>query len=75
MNFIKIKISIFLEFMLGDDIIAAPVVEELATKRDIYLPKGKWQDGNTNLIHVGPKWIMDYSAPLDVLPYFIRVIN
>lgn len=61
--------------MLGDDIIAAPIVEEASNKRDIYLPKGNWQDGNNNTIHKGPKWIMDYSAPLDVLPYFIKLNN
>ncbi|XP_037813724.1 myogenesis-regulating glycosidase [Lucilia sericata] len=65
--------GIYDQFMLGDDIIAAPVVEDSAIKRDIYLPKGTWQDGNTNVIYTGPKWIMDYSAPLDVLPYFIKI--
>ncbi|XP_023308432.2 myogenesis-regulating glycosidase [Lucilia cuprina] len=65
--------GIYDQFMLGDDIIAAPVVEDSAIKRDIYLPKGTWQDGNTNVIYTGPKWIMDYSAPLDILPYFIKI--
>lgn len=59
--------------MLGDDIMAAPVVEESATKRDIYLTKGTWVDGNTNTTYKGPKWLMDYSAPLDILPYFIKI--
>lgn len=61
--------------MLGDDIISAPVVEDARDERDIYLPKGTWKDGNTNVIHKGPKWIMDYPAPLDVLPYFIKENN
>lgn len=59
--------------MLGNSIIAAPIVTEGAVKRDIYLPKGTWQDGNTKETHKGPKWIMDYPAPLDTLPFFEKV--
>ncbi|ALC47972.1 maker260 [Drosophila busckii] len=61
------------QFLLGDDIIAAPVVVEGATKRDIYLPVGHWTDGNTADVYKGPIWLMDYSAPLNTLPYFVRV--
>lgn len=66
---------IHIEFLLGDDIIAAPVVQEGAVVRDVYLPKGEWKDGNTNEVHEGPKWLMAYKAPLDVLPHFLRVQN
>ncbi|EDW51219.1 GM17717 [Drosophila sechellia] len=65
--------SIYDEFLLGEDIIAAPVVVEGATKRDIYLPEGKWKDGNSDQVYTGPTWVMDYDAPLDTLPYFMRV--
>ncbi|KAM7360771.1 target of brain insulin [Cochliomyia hominivorax] len=65
--------AIFDQFMLGDDIIAAPVVEDSAKSRDIYLPRGMWKDGNTNVIYKGPTWIMDYPAPLDILPYFMKI--
>ncbi|EDV93512.1 myogenesis-regulating glycosidase [Drosophila grimshawi] len=65
--------SIYDEFLLGDDIIAAPVIVEGATNRDIYLPAGDWTDGNTKAIHKGPVWLMEYSAPLNTLPYFVRV--
>lgn len=58
---------------MGEDIIAAPVVVEGATKRDIYLPEGEWQDGNSDQVYTGPTWVMDYAAPLDTLPYFLRV--
>ncbi|XP_014087865.1 myogenesis-regulating glycosidase [Bactrocera oleae] len=71
----KVAQSVYDQFLLGDDIISAPVVQEGAIKRDIYLPKGQWKDGNTNDVHKGPKWLMAYSAPLDILPYFVRVQN
>uniref|UniRef100_W8BW19 Putative family 31 glucosidase KIAA1161 n=1 Tax=Ceratitis capitata TaxID=7213 RepID=W8BW19_CERCA len=67
--------SVYDQFLLGDDIIAAPVVQEGAVVRDVYLPKGEWKDGNTNEVHEGPKWLMAYKAPLDVLPHFLRVQN
>lgn len=61
------------EFLLGDDIIAAPVITANSTNRDIYLPEGQWTDGNTQKVYKGPVWIMEYEAPLSTLPYFLRV--
>ncbi|XP_075979913.1 myogenesis-regulating glycosidase-like isoform X2 [Anticarsia gemmatalis] len=59
------------EFLLGEKILAAPVLVEDAVSRDIYLPRGNWRDGNTCVIIQGPIWLRDYPAPLDTLPYFI----
>ncbi|XP_001867055.2 myogenesis-regulating glycosidase [Culex quinquefasciatus] len=64
--------KVFDQFLLGDDIIAAPVIRENARSRDIYLPAGTWIDGNSNAEHTGPKWIRNYSVPLSMLPYFVR---
>jgi myogenesis-regulating glycosidase len=69
--YLCLRIS-FVEYLLGDMILAAPVIKEGATTRRIYLPVGKWKDGNTGEIHDGKKWIENYPAPLDTLPYFIR---
>jgi alpha-glucosidase len=68
------KNTFFPEFLLGDDIIAAPVLEQGQVKKDIYLPKGTWIDGNKNngVPIIGPTWIRGYDAPLSVLPYFVR---
>lgn len=59
------------EFLLGQSILAAPVIERGATTRHIYLPRGTWIDANTNETIIGPTWLMDYPAPLHILPYFI----
>ncbi|KAJ8684313.1 hypothetical protein QAD02_020105 [Eretmocerus hayati] len=61
------------EFLLGEQILVAPVIEEGAVTRNIYLPAGKWQDPTTDKVYVGPKWLTDYPAPLNVLPYFNKV--
>ncbi|KAL0820841.1 hypothetical protein ABMA28_005512 [Loxostege sticticalis] len=59
------------EFLLGEKILAAPVLEEGAVSRHIYLPKGLWRDGVSGDQVQGPIWLMDYPAPLDTLPYFV----
>ncbi|KAK7870752.1 hypothetical protein R5R35_009900 [Gryllus longicercus] len=62
------------EFLLGEDILVAPVIVEGAVTRDIYLPRGVWKDEATpaNGLIVGPVWLRDYPAPLNILPYFTR---
>ncbi|CAG0878569.1 unnamed protein product [Darwinula stevensoni] len=63
------------EFLLGDDILVAPVVEQGKVTRDIYLPVGQWQDeaDPEHPTYSGPMWLTDYPAPLNVLPYFTRM--
>lgn len=61
-----------IEFLLGSTFLVAPVIEEGAVTRDIYLPKGIWLDEKNAKYVKGPIWLMDYAAPLDVLPYFRR---
>lgn len=61
------------EFLLGEKILAAPVIEKDKYERDIYLPAGNWIDGNDNTLHEGKKWIRNYQAPINVLPHFIRM--
>ncbi|KAJ8922534.1 hypothetical protein NQ315_007564 [Exocentrus adspersus] len=60
------------EFLLGENILVAPVIIEGAISRDVYLPKGSWKDGNSDEIYEGPITIEDYPAPMEVLPYFIK---
>lgn len=65
--------EIFSEYLLGENILVAPIVDEGKVTRDVYLPKGRWRDGNDEKkIYKGLQWIQNYEAPLDVLPYFIR---
>ncbi|XP_076252804.1 myogenesis-regulating glycosidase-like [Rhynchophorus ferrugineus] len=61
------------EYLLGDDILVAPVIQEGAVTRDVFIPKGQWKDGNSGQIYTGPVTILNYSAPIDVLPWFIKV--
>lgn len=60
------------EFMFGEWILAAPVIEEGARVREVYLPEGTWYDfwypGN---VLEGPKNFR-VDAPIDRIPVFIR---
>lgn len=60
------------EFMLGRDVVVAPVLEQGATSRRVYLPGGKWKELKTGKTLDGARWIDSYPAPLDTLPVFVR---
>lgn len=60
------------QFMLGTDVLVAPVVTRGALTRDLYLPAGRWRDYKTGAIHEGGRWLRGYPAPLDTLPIFLR---
>ncbi|CAH2049634.1 unnamed protein product, partial [Iphiclides podalirius] len=63
-------LAVWDEFLLGGKVLAAPVLEEGAESRDVYLPRGRWQAPDGTL-YEGPTWLRDYPAPLDTLPYFL----
>ncbi|XP_074026042.1 myogenesis-regulating glycosidase isoform X2 [Leptinotarsa decemlineata] len=60
------------EYLVGEQILVAPVIVQGATSRRVYLPKGSWRDGNNNTEYQGPI-SFEYAAPIDILPYFIKI--
>ena len=59
------------QFRLGRDILVAPVVEEGATTRRLYLPAGEWRDFWDGATYAGQQWV-DVDAPWDRIPVFVR---
>lgn len=59
------------EFTFGDKILVCPVLEQGATSRLVYLPKGQWYNFWTHELLNGEK---EYTvqAPLEDMPLFIR---
>ncbi|MEG0901115.1 MAG: glycoside hydrolase family 31 protein, partial [Clostridia bacterium] len=58
-------------FMLGRDLLVAPVLAQGATEREVRFPQGKWQDEDGNC-YTGA-CSAKVNAPLSRLPWFWRV--
>ena len=59
------------QFMIGTELLVAPILKSAQTKRLVYLPRGTWYDYWTNRKHVGGTMI-EVDAPLDTVPMFVR---
>jgi alpha-D-xyloside xylohydrolase len=58
-------------WMLGPDVLVAPVVTEGARSRDVYFPRGCWRSPASGRRFRGPR-SRTVAAPLGRLPYFMR---
>jgi alpha-glucosidase len=59
------------EYMLGDALLVAPVLEPAVTHRDVYLPPGYWSDWHDGKTHAGKRHVSLETA-LDHIPLFAR---
>ncbi|MBV9927819.1 MAG: glycoside hydrolase family 31 protein [Acidobacteria bacterium] len=60
------------EYLVGRDLLVAPVVRESTTKRGVYFPAGdNWVDWWTGKVYEGGR-DAEVEAPLDRLPLFAR---
>lgn len=59
------------QFMIGENLLVAPVVYEKDNFKKLYLPEGKWMDFWTKEIYSGGKWII-VDAPIWQIPLFIK---
>lgn len=60
------------EYMFGPQLLVAPVVEEGARKRRVYLPQGaRWTDPESKTTYQGGQWI-EVETPLSCIPLFLR---
>jgi alpha-D-xyloside xylohydrolase len=57
------------QYLFGRDLLVAPVVEEGAAGRTLYLPQGAWFDLWTGERHEGGRWIT-CETPWDRIPVF-----
>src|SRR5579864_2394057 len=59
------------EYLWGRDVLVAPVVEQGATSRSVYLPKGTWHDFWTGERTEGGKEIVR-DVDLETMPLYVR---
>ncbi|HEC23600.1 MAG TPA: alpha-glucosidase, partial [Chloroflexi bacterium] len=59
------------QYLFGDSFLVAPVLEQGATSRPVYLPPGTWYDFWTGQQYHGGQTI-SVAAPLETLPLFVR---
>jgi alpha-D-xyloside xylohydrolase len=60
------------EYMFGPSILVAPVLDEGARRRTVYLPRGRWLDYvGRRTVYEGGRTV-DAPAPLDVIPLFVK---
>lgn len=59
------------QFLLGDHILVAPLLEPGVGTRTIVIPKGRWRERNGNIIR-GPKTV-ERAVRLDEIPVYERI--
>ena len=59
------------QFLLGSDVLIAPILRPGQTHRSVYLPEGEWYDFWTEEKYQGRKYHL-ISAELDTLPIFVK---
>ena len=64
------------EFLVGDHLLVAPILEKNARKRDVYLPAGRWRD-NINVKNVWTvvkkgTWIKNHPVKLHEIATFTK---
>ncbi|MBP3238268.1 MAG: glycoside hydrolase family 31 protein [Lachnospiraceae bacterium] len=60
------------EYMFGPELLVAPVMQEGAVERELYLPAGTgWTDANTGIKYEGGQRIK-VPAPIDIIPVMIK---
>jgi len=60
------------EFLLGKNLLVAPVYRDEEKRDSIYLPRGKWFDYWDGTVYEGKTVLNTYPAPLDKLPLFVK---
>ncbi|MBB1078914.1 glycoside hydrolase family 31 protein [Limosilactobacillus sp. STM2_1] len=59
------------EYMVGNQLLVAPIVQEGQDVRAVYLPEGEWIDFWNGMEYVGKRHIL-VKAPIDKLPLFVK---
>ncbi|WP_062307648.1 glycoside hydrolase family 31 protein [Alicyclobacillus sendaiensis] len=59
------------QFLVGSDLLVAPILKPGMTRRMVYLPEGEWIDYETRERYQGRQYILTHAS-LDRIPLYIR---
>ncbi len=59
------------QFMIGENLLVAPVVNSTESTKRLYLPEGKWYDWMNNKIVTGGEWKI-FESPINKIPLYIK---
>jgi alpha-glucosidase len=59
------------QFMVGENLLVAPVLVEKDNTKKLYLPEGKWIELFNHKIYDGKQWIT-VDAPISKIPVFLK---
>lgn len=59
------------QFMLGSDILVAPVINKGETERDVVLPEGRWESEQGEIFDGGQT--IKITVPIERIPYFRKI--
>ncbi len=59
------------EYLLGSNLLVAPVYHAGAHARVVYLPTGTWHNWHTGAATVGPRFVTA-EAPMEYIPFFAK---
>jgi alpha-glucosidase len=59
------------QYLLGPDLLVAPVVQAGMTSRQVYLPAGSWYDWHTGELVGGSRFVVA-STPMERIPLYVR---
>ncbi|KAA0203921.1 hypothetical protein HAZT_HAZT003490 [Hyalella azteca] len=60
------------QYLLGDDIVVAPITEEGATEKEVVLPPGDWVANVDGATYTGPATVLFTGVTLDKFVYLTR---
>ncbi|XP_018014655.1 uncharacterized protein LOC108671600 isoform X2 [Hyalella azteca] len=67
------SLSIGDQWIVGEDLMVAPVLKRGARSRDIYLPPGIWKDILYDKLLKGKRWLKNHRVAKGKVPYFLLV--
>ncbi len=59
------------QFLIGKELLVAPVVEKGAATKKVYLPAGEWISFSHGTGYTGGRWI-DFPVTLETIPLFVK---